>query len=186
MGVNEMKKIRNLKNGKIISKRFGRAVLWIVLSALASASTAPTRIKLDTVPDQYMPTTIASWQPVSMQDFHFQVNPETLRARIVVDYTYPNEPIFGKNDSKGGPQPTIVQIPGLSYDAAEHLVVFESQGKRTVCAGVEERKGIFGRHLKIHNTDACTVKAEDAKHVEDDGWRIRRFLAIDTYFEVRS
>ena len=32
---------------------------------------------------------------VSMEDFRFEVNKETGRARVVVDYTYPDMPAFG-------------------------------------------------------------------------------------------
>lgn len=61
----------------------------------------------------------------------------------------------------------------------------EGEGKATVCANVAEHKGFFGRHFSIKNTGSCVVTSEDLKHAEDDGWSIRRYRAIDTYFEVR-
>jgi hypothetical protein len=150
-----------------------------------AASFTPTRIKIDTVPNEYTPTNATVREPVSMGSFHFEVNPETVRARVVVDYTYPDELVYERNDDKGGPQPTIAQIPGLKYDPQAHTIVYEGDGQSTVCANVDERKGIFGKHLKIKNTGSCFVVSEDVKHAEDDGWAMRRFKALDTYFEVR-
>jgi len=150
-----------------------------------AASVPMTRIKIDTVPDEYMPTNVTMREPVSFQEFHFEVNTETRRARIFVGYTYPDELINDGDDDNGGPAPTVKQIPGLDYDEAAHEIVYQANGKRTVCADVLQHKGLFGQHLKIKNTGACTVTAEDVKHAEDDGWAIQRFRAIDTYFEVR-
>ena len=162
----------------------GFALVMLVPGTLA-ASAPITRIKIATVPDEYMPTNVTMREPVSLQEFHFEVNTETKRARVFVGYTYPDEVINDRDDDNGGPAPTVKQIPGLNYDAAAHEVVYEANGKRTVCADVQTHKGLFGQHLKIRNTGACTVTAEDAKHAEDDGWAIQRFRAIDTYFEVR-
>lgn len=63
--------------------------------------------------------------------------------------------------------------------------MYEGEGKATVCANVTEHKGFFGRHFSIKNTGSCVVTSEDLKRAEDDGWSIRRYRAIDTYFEVR-
>ena len=152
--------------------------------ALASAG-PPTRIKLATVPDRYTPTNATVNEPVSMQGFHFEVNPETVRARVVVEYTYPDELVYEKNDDNRGPQPTVVQLPGLKYIPEERAIVYESDGHQTVCAHVRKRTGVFQHALQIQNTGACTVTSEDSKHADDDGWQIRRFSAIDTYLEVR-
>jgi len=46
-------------------------------------------------------------------------------------------------------------------------------------------RGAFGTRLRIENTGHCLVTAEHTKHAEDDGWEIRRFSALDTYFETR-
>ena len=53
-------------------------------------------------------------EPVSMAGFSFQINQRTGRARIVVEYTYPDQPIFGI-DGGAGPKPTYIQLPGLTY-----------------------------------------------------------------------
>jgi hypothetical protein len=155
----------------------------IALGIAANAATA-TRIKIGTVPDEYTPTDASTAERVSMQDFRFEVNPETVRARVVVEYTYPDQIIYSKDDDGGGPQRTVKQLPGLKYVPAEQAVVYEANGQETVCARVEERKGLFGRHLRVKNTGSCTVTTERTKHAEDDGWAIQRFTAIDAYFEV--
>ncbi len=155
------------------------------VTAMALPPAPRTKVKIDSVPDEYMPTTMTALQPVSMQDFHFEVEPETLRVRIVVDYTYPNENMLGPDDSKGGPPQTVAQLPDLKYEGDTHTIVYDAGEKKVICARVEEAKGVFGRHLKVKNTGACTVTAEDTNHAEDDGFKVRRKRAVDTYFEVR-
>ena len=160
------------------------AVLFLAGEAPA-AGTPITRIKIDTVPDEYSKTNVRITEPVSMHDFHFEVNPETRRARVVVECTYPDEPMYEREDDGGGRKPTIAQLPGLKYDVADQDVAYVANGTTSVCAKVEDHKGLFGRHLRVKSTGTCTVTAEDVKHAEDDGWAIQRFKAIDTYFEVR-
>jgi len=64
--------------------------------------------------------------------FHFEVNRETNRARVVVDYTYPDAAVCGA-DGGLGPQPTQVQPAGLTYNKEEHEVVY-SEEERIQCA----------------------------------------------------
>lgn len=160
-------------------------VLVLASSGLAANGTMPKRIKVATVPDEYTPTNASIREPVSMEDFRFEVNEETARARLVVLYTYPDEIIYAKNDDNGGPQPTIVRIPGLKYLPQAHTVVYEADGRQTVCAHVVEHNGLLGKHFQVKNTGFCRVVAERTKHAEDDGWQIRRFSAIDTFLVVR-
>lgn len=158
----------------------------LVALALAVPALASSRIKIATVPSEYTPeNSTTNTEPVSLSSYHFEVNEETGRARLVVDYTYPDELIYGPNDDALGPPSTVVQLPGLTYDASAHAVVYESNGTRDICATVEVRDGLLGHHLKIRNTGACTVSAVVANHAEDDGWSIHHFRALDTYLEVR-
>jgi len=161
------------------------ALLLLAVPAIAVAGSASTRIKIDTVSNEYWPTNVTMREPVYLKNFHFEVNPETVRARIVVEYTYPDELVNEREDDGGGPPPTIVQLPGLKYEPQTHAITFQADGKKTTCANVEEHKGLFGKHLQIKNTGSCFVTSEGAKHAEDDGWAIRHYKAIDTYFEVR-
>jgi hypothetical protein len=86
-------------------------VLWLSTPTLVTAGT-PVRIKIDTVPDRYMPTNVTIAEPVSMQGFHFEVNEETVRARIVVDCTYPDELVYQRDHDQGGPRPTVAHSRG--------------------------------------------------------------------------
>jgi hypothetical protein len=162
------------------------SLVALVALALAIPVAGRSRIRIDTVPSEYTPeNSPTNTEPVSMSSYHFEVNEETRRARLVVEYTYPDQLIYGQNDDTRGPQSTVVQLPGLTYDAAAHAVVYDWNGTRDVCATVAVHDGLFGRHLKVKNTGACTVSTVVANHAEDDGWSIRRFRAIDTYLEVR-
>ena len=162
------------------------SLVVLLLFATALPVFASTRIKLDTVPYEYTPeNSPTNIEPVSMSSYHFEVNEETNRARIVVDYTYPDQLIYGPDDDTRGPYPTIVQIPGLTYDSTAHAVIYELNGTRDVCATVKVHDGLFGRHTNVKNTGACTVSAVVADHVVDDGWRLHHIRAIDTYLEVR-
>jgi hypothetical protein len=160
-----------------------------ITAFLALASVTPvsanSQIKIDTVPSEYAPiNSPTNREPVSMSSYHFEVSPETGRARVVVEYTYPDQMTYGPDDDAGGPPSTVVQLPGLRYDSGAHAVVFDLNGVRSVCATVNERSTIFGHQLKVKNTGTCTVATVVADHTEDTGWDIHRFRAIDIYFEV--
>jgi hypothetical protein len=144
--------------------------------ALAAGTPPDTKIKIDTVPAEYRPNTGDELpKPVSMESFHFEVNDDRTQAQVVVEYTYPYEQ-NNRADGDSGPPPTWAQLPGLTYDPSAHAVVYDQDGKRTVCAVIQERKGRFGRHVSVRNTGSCVVTAAAADHT--------RFGAIDIYFEV--
>jgi hypothetical protein len=187
--------IATLDSGRrdLVSKvRDGEAAMkvsFLMTALLAAVLPAPafanSRIKIDTIPSEYAPlNSPTNREPVSLSSFHFEVDQETGRARVIAEYTYPDQTTYGPDDDAGGPRPTIVQLPGLTYDAAAHAVVYDSNGNQTVCATVGGQAGLFGRRLKVKNTGACTVTTVAADHAEDTGWDIRRFRAIDAYFEV--
>src|SRR5262249_12267781 len=118
---------------------------------------AETRIKLGSVAPEYRPTAGPEMpEPVSMQSYSFEVNKETKRARVVVEYTYPDEIAFGA-DGGLGPEPSLVQVPGLSYDAEASEVVFNDQGKKTVCATVHPTRHLFGKGVSVTPTGSCIV-----------------------------
>jgi hypothetical protein len=165
-------------------KHFFIITVFLAMSSAVPVS-ANSRIKIDTVPSEYAPiNSPTNREPVSLSSYHFEVEPETGRARLVVEYTYPDQMIYGPNDDAGGPASTIVQLPGLRYDAGARAVVYDSNGTKSICATVDERSGLFGHHLKVKNTGACTVSAMAADHIEDTGWKLRRFRALDTYLEI--
>ena len=161
-------------------------VAALMVLAFAISVSANSKIQIDTVPSEYNPINSPTIrETVSLSSFHFEVNQETGRARVVVEYTYPDQMTYGPDDDAGGPRPTIAQLPGLTYDAAAHAVVYDSSGTKTICATVSEQSGLFGHHLRVRSTGACTVTTSVANHAVDTGWDIRRFRAVDTYFEVR-
>ena len=150
-----------------------------------AATGAETGVRIASVAPEYRPTAGSEMpEPVSVQRYSFEVEPATGRARIVIDYTYPDQPAFGI-DGGAGPEPTMAQIPGLKYDAAAKAVVYDSAGKRTVCAMVRGRKVLFAKSLAVIPTGACTVTSRLVEHVADNAWSTSRVPRVDTFFEVR-
>jgi hypothetical protein len=158
----------------------GSAVLLALLFAIPAW--ADTKIKIDTVPDTYTPENYNRSERVRISSFHFEVNPQRTRARVVVLYTYRDQISYGTGDAKGGPPATAVEIPGLTYDPAAHAIVYDANGAKAVCATVLEKNS---HHLAIKNTGACTVTAVVADHVDDKSWDNNRHTALDTYFNVQ-
>ena len=111
-----------------------------------------------------------------MAGYHFEVNEETGRALVIVDYTYRRD---NQNEFDPGPATTVAQIPGLIWNPATRSVVYEANGQQTVCAVAQP-----GKHLKLKNTGSCTVTATEGEHTKDDGRDPHHFKAIDTWFEV--
>ncbi len=122
-------------------------------------------------------------EPVSIESYAFEVNKETGRARVVVEYTYLDRPVSGLEGGVG-PQPMLAQLPALIYDLAANAVVYIGDGRRTVCATVQQRRVLRWKKSTVKSTGACIVTSQTVDHAEDDGWRIHRFRAIDVFFEV--
>jgi hypothetical protein len=147
---------------------------------------AITRVKLDSTAPEYRPTAGSEMtEPVSMEDYYFQVNQETGRARVVVEYMYPDQPAFGLNGGRG-PLPSLKQIPGLMYDAESKEVVYDANGKRTVCAKLQPKRLLFWKSFYAVPTGSCTVTSSVVEQRKDNGWVISRFRRLDTYLEVRQ
>jgi hypothetical protein len=161
--------------------------LSLLMVPVASFSApAATKIKIASVPAQYTPKAGAELpESISMEGFRFEVNNTKTRARIVVDYTYPDEPAFGA-DGGLGPQPTFAQLPGLDYDRETHQVVYKGDGASTVCADVTEHRSRLRPHFSVRSTGACVVTAVTGDHAEDTGWDVQHAQTVDTYFEVHE
>jgi hypothetical protein len=160
------------------------AVLLPFVLTMAVAAPAPddARIKIATVPAEYRPHTGAERiLPVSMREFYFEVNKETGRARVVVEYAIPHQVDYQSQGDLGVPS-TFAQLPGLTYDPAAHAVVYDGGGKRTVCAVVQKTKG--RQTLRAKSTGSCVVTASVGEHTQDDGFSLHRSRALDVYFEV--
>jgi len=168
-------------------QRFGHYLTFAaaIAAGLAAPTWAESQVKIASVAPEYRPSTGPEMpEPVSMQSYSFEVQPQTGRARIVIDYTYPDQPNFGMGGG-AGPQPTMAQLPGLKYDASAKAVVYETGGGRTVCATVRDHKSFFRRELAVTPTGACDVISRLVEHNEDNGWSISKIATVDTFFEVR-
>src|SRR5208282_5089439 len=114
-----------------LEMRLSFCTISLMALAIAVPVSANLRIKVDTIPSEYAPiSSPTNREPVTMSSYHFEVNQETNRARLVVIYTYPDQMTYGPDDDAGGPPPTIVQLPGLTYDAEGRAVVYDSNGTR--------------------------------------------------------
>src|SRR5262249_27624788 len=155
----------------------------VLILAAAIPSLGRSQIKLASVPSEYIPIAASELpEPVSMPSFSFEVNEKTGRARIFVEYTYPDQPTFGI-DGGAGPKPTYVQLPGLTYDQNTQTVVYESGNARIICANIRKGRLLFWQRTIMEPTGACVVSARVVDHAEDEGWTIRRFRALDTFFD---
>src|ERR1700728_98618 len=162
------------------------AISLFALLAVATQASANTAAKIDAISYEYtLVNSITNREPVSVSSYHFEVEPETGRARVVVEYTYPDQMIYGGDDPLRGPQSSFSQIPGLKYDAAAHAVIFKGDGTKAVCANVTEHQSLFGQHLKVTNTGECSVTAVPNIHTVDTGWNLIRVRSLDTFLEVR-
>ncbi len=64
-----------------MKNNFARGILIAI--AFAIPVSANTKTKIDTVPSTYTPLNYSNSEVVSMSSYHFEVNEETGRARIV-------------------------------------------------------------------------------------------------------
>jgi len=128
---------------------------------------------------------ITNREPVSVSGDHFEVEPETGRARVVVEYTYPDQMIYGGDDPLRGPRPSFAQMPGLKFDAAAQAMISDGDGTKVVCANAGEHRDLFGPHRKVTDTGACSVTAVTSIHTVDTGWNLVRVRALHTFLEVR-
>src|ERR1700689_3644318 len=139
---------RTCRDGDTPMKNIFRVGALVAL-AFTIPTWADTKIKIDTVPATYTPQNYNRSERVRISSYHFEVNPQRNRTRLVVIYTYRDQITYGSGDGKGGPPPTTVEIPGLTYDANAHAIVYAAAGTKAVCATVHEKDA---RHLEIKNT----------------------------------
>lgn len=154
--------------------------------AFAIPSWADTKIKIDTVPATYTPSNYNRSERVRISSYHFEVNKQLSRTRLVVIYTYRDQISYGSEDVQHGPRPTIVEVPGLTYDAKAHAIVYDADGTKAVCATVEEKGGDSGHRLKIKSTGACTVTTVVSEHVDDKAWDTDPHISMDSYLNVHA
>ncbi len=139
---------------------------------LAGAAPAADSIRIDTVGEKY-----------ALQDFSFEVSPETGNAGIRLEYSYPASWLQG-DDRDRGPAPRIAMLPGLIWDAEAHAIVYDDGATRTTCAIEVGHTILFRKTARMKPTGACRVSARVTHHAESNGWSTNRFKTVDTYFEV--
>jgi hypothetical protein len=143
-------------------------------NALASAAPAATAIKIDTISEKY-----------ELQNFSFEVSPETGNAGIRLEYVYPPGRLGG-DDSDRGPEPKIAMLPGLTYDVATRAVVYDDGVTRSTCATATYRRVLLWKTARMKPTRVCIVSVRARSHAENNGWNVDRFRTLDAYFEVRG
>ena len=94
-----------------------------LIAGLVAAAPATTGIRIDSVADKY-----------AVREFSFEVNAEAGRAGIRLEYSYPPALVGLDDTGDQGPAPRITTVPGLTYDAAAHAVVYNDGVNRTTCA----------------------------------------------------
>ena len=161
--------------------------IWLLsgclFAILALPAQADTRTKITTVSAEYTPLKSSFSEPVSVAGYHFEVNADASRARVVVDYEYRDQwAHMQDNESAGDPglEPGLVQLPGLTWDPTARAVVYEAQGKRTLCAV----QGKPGKEHELKNTGACTVTATASIVDLDDGWEVHHAKALDIWLNA--
>jgi len=140
---------------------------------LAGAAPAENAIRIDSTRTKY-----------ALQDFSFEVSPETGTAGIRLEYSYPASWLQG-DDSDRGPGATIALLPGLTYDAAAHAIVYDDGATRTTCATEVDHTNVFWKTAHMKPTGSCRVSARVTRHAEINGWSTNRYNTLDAYFEVR-
>jgi hypothetical protein len=140
---------------------------------LAGATPSSKSIRIDTTLTRY-----------SLQSFSFEVSPETGSAGIRLEYSYPASWLQG-DDSDRGPGSKIAMLPGLTYDAPAHAIVYDDGAVRTTCATEVDHTVVFWKSMHMKPTGACSVSARVTHHAERNGWSTDRFNTLDAYFEVR-
>jgi hypothetical protein len=144
-------------------------------AVMAIAAPATNGIRIDSVASKY-----------AIHDYSFEVNPETGRAGIRLEYDYPPALVGYDDTGDQGPAPRITVLPGLTYDAAAHAVVYTDGATRVTCATAASRRTLFGKSAYMKPTGACAVSSRLTDHARDNGWSIDRFRTLDTYFVLQQ
>ena len=152
-----------------------------VLTLLVAVPVLAKR-KIATVPAEYTPPISAFSEHIKVENYHFEVNHDATRERLVVEYGYPDELYDISIGDGGGPPATRVQVPGLRWDPEERAVVYRAGDKETRCAVA---LGTPGKHLRLRNTGACAVTTSAAVLKIDDGWDAHSLKNLDLWFEAK-
>src|ERR1700677_1408761 len=118
------------------------AIALGLVAVLAVAAPVANGIRIDSVAEKY-----------AIQDFSFEVNPETGRAGIRLEYKYPPALVGLDDTGNQGPAPRIAPLPGLTYDAAAHTVVYDDGVNHAItCATAANHRTLFGKSAYMKPT----------------------------------
>jgi hypothetical protein len=145
----------------------------LLIAALAGPAPGATRVKIDSVSPKFL-----------MKSFYFEVNNDSSRARVVVQYINPVAEVWGSNGNVVPPLARL-RVPGLEYDSATGAVIYADGAKRTVCATVRERKILLWKSVSLKPTGACTVTSSVTDHSADDGWNVSHPPTTDAFLEIK-
>lgn len=76
-----------------------------------------------------------------------------------------------------------VPVPGLTYDRERAEVVFDADGRRVVCATVEQRGRWIFAHQKIEPTGSCELTHRYVKVPVDNGFAIEHIEHFEVHFK---
>ena len=131
-------------------------------------------------------TLLIDAQPYNGQRFSeakYQVDESLGRAWIAV--TTVSRP-QGAKPIVQVPQTENTQVPGLSFDAANHQIVFTGEKGLVTCASTSEKHGFWGPMLLITPTGLCSTRAAVEIKIVDDGFHGRREKVLNVYFSVQE
>lgn len=104
----------------------------------------------------------------------FAINPELGRAWVEVDLYY------AMSETSDYYR---VAVPGLSYDRERFEVVFDAEGRRVVCATVEQRGWWIFSHDRIEATGDCELSHRYVKVPVDNGFAIEHIEHFEVHFK---
>ncbi len=104
----------------------------------------------------------------------FVINSELGRAWVEVDLYYAM--------SETSDHHRIV-VPGLSYDREKSEVVFDADGRRVVCATVQQRGWWIFKHEDIEATGDCELTHRYVKVPTDNGFAIDHIEHFEVHFK---
>ena len=163
-----------------MGRRLELAAIALLALALPMPASANFSVPTDAVPSEYTPIdSLRVAESLSISSFNFEANPETRRARVVVEHTYPDSLIYITRNRSRGPHSNVAQHRDLWYSPADNEIVNSSNGSKTAGVKAADRTGLCGHHEKIIYTGARSVTARVENPADCDGWDIRRFCTLD-------
>jgi hypothetical protein len=157
--------------------------IFLLVSVSIQASDV-VKLKIGSIPLDFAPWNGSLLtEPLSVQSFRFEVNNQSRRARVVVEYAYDRQQTYVDQEGRY-PDPSAILIPGLIFDPLNNAVVYNAGNRRITCGIFRTRKGIFGARSHVESTGACEITSAAVNRTWDDGWTIHRMRDLDLFLEI--